>query len=104
MAGRASPTRGRRDPSPLLARLGRRSTAVGAAGTAAALAGAALDGEQFFRSYLVGWLAWLSVGLGCLAILLIDHLAGGRWGIVARVCLAEWHTETTSLMKPDAAR
>ena len=71
-------------PRDLLAGLGRRSLIVGAVGVVASLAGALLDSEQFFRSYLVGWLAWLSVALGCLAILLIDHLAGGRWGIVVR--------------------
>lgn len=26
----------------------------------------------------------------------------GRWGIVARVCLVEWQTESTSLLTPQA--
>ena len=34
----------------------------------------------------------------------VDRLArrNGRWGIVARVCLVEWVTESTSLLGPEA--
>ena len=34
----------------------------------------------------------------------VDRLArrGARWGIVARVCLVEWQTESTSLLTPEA--
>lgn len=39
---------------------------------------------QFFRSYLFGYLFILGLSLGSLAILLIYHLSGGRWGAVIR--------------------
>ena len=71
-------------PRAELAVLSRRALAVGGVAAALSIVGLLLDGDQFFRSYLVGWLTWLSVALGCLAILLIDHLAGGRWGIIVR--------------------
>lgn len=40
--------------------------------------------EQFFRSYLFGYLFWLGIALGSMAILLIYHLTGGAWGAVIR--------------------
>ena len=79
-----SETRSWEPPREVLAGLGRRSLMFGAIGAAASVAGLFIDSEQFFRSYLVGWLLWLGIALGCLAILLIDHLAGGRWGIMIR--------------------
>ena len=38
----------------------------------------------FFQSYLVGFIFWVGLTLGCLALLLIQHLAGGPWGAIAR--------------------
>jgi hypothetical protein len=32
----------------------------------------------------VGWLLWYTVASGCLGLLLLHHLSGGRWGIVLR--------------------
>jgi hypothetical protein len=46
--------------------------------------GAIFDPQQFLRSYLVGYLLWLGIALGCLAILMIHHIAGGAWGAVVR--------------------
>lgn len=40
--------------------------------------------EQFFRSYLVAFMFWLAVALGSLAILMLQHLTGGAWGLVIR--------------------
>ncbi|MEX2141491.1 MAG: hypothetical protein WD894_19655 [Pirellulales bacterium] len=39
---------------------------------------------QFFRSYLVAWLFWLSISLGSLLLLLLHNLTGGAWGWVSR--------------------
>jgi hypothetical protein len=46
--------------------------------------GALFDPQQFFRSYLVGFLFWFGIALGCLAVLMIHHIAGGAWGAVTR--------------------
>jgi hypothetical protein len=40
--------------------------------------------QQFFRSYLFGYLFFLSLAMGSMAILLIYHLTGGAWGAVVR--------------------
>jgi hypothetical protein len=48
------------------------------------LLGVYVDALQFFRSYLVAYLFWLSIPLGCLAILMIHHLVGGAWGAMIR--------------------
>ncbi|MEJ7618798.1 MAG: hypothetical protein WKF30_17910 [Pyrinomonadaceae bacterium] len=37
-----------------------------------------------FRSYLVGYVFWVGMTLGCLAILLLQHLISGSWGLVIR--------------------
>lgn len=40
--------------------------------------------DQFFRSWLFGWIFWLGVPLGCLGILMLWHLTGGTWGYMIR--------------------
>jgi hypothetical protein len=35
---------------------------------------------QFFHSYLVGYLFWFNIGVGCLGLLLLHQLTGGEWG------------------------
>jgi hypothetical protein len=40
--------------------------------------------EQFFRAYLMGFMAWLGVTLGSMAILMLRHLTKGAWGMVIR--------------------
>ena len=43
---------------------------------------AALD--RFFQAYLVAYTFWMGVVLGSLALLMVQHLSGGAWGIVLR--------------------
>jgi hypothetical protein len=40
--------------------------------------------QQFFRSYLFAYLFWMSIGLGCLPVLMLYHLVGGAWGYSIR--------------------
>jgi hypothetical protein len=40
--------------------------------------------EQFFHSYILGFMLWLGVSLGSMAFLMIQHLTGGKWGMVIR--------------------
>ena len=40
--------------------------------------------DQFFHSYLVGFVFWLGVSMGCLGLLMLQHLTGGAWGLVIR--------------------
>lgn len=57
---------------------------VGVVGAGLCVVGYVVHPAQFFRSYLMGFMFWLGVVLGCLAILMLHHLAGGRWGMVIR--------------------
>lgn len=53
--------------------------------------------ELFFRSYLLAYVFWIGIALGCLAILMLQHLSGGGWGLVIRRVL-ESGTRTLPLM------
>ncbi len=47
--------------------------------------GLALSGlDRFYQAYLVAYTFWMGVVLGSLAILMVQHLSGGAWGIVLR--------------------
>jgi hypothetical protein len=74
-------------PPPIVKAISRRSLVFGIVFGAIALAGAFLfpnGWEQFYRGYLLGFMAWLGVALGSMAILMIRHLTGGGWGTVIR--------------------
>src|SRR4029079_160059 len=60
-------------------------------------AGAFFDRVQFWRSYLVGYLFWTGFAVGGLALLMLQHLTGGGWGLVIRRVL-EAATRTLPLM------
>lgn len=66
------------------AAVGRRALVAGLIALAACLVGGLFSPEQFFRSYLLAFTYWSGVALGCLAILMIQHLTGGAWGLVIR--------------------
>lgn len=53
-------------------------------GAIASIAGAFLDPGSFYSAYLVGFMFWLGLSLGCMAILMLYHLVGGGWGTVIR--------------------
>lgn len=69
---------------PSLNRLSRLSLGVALVGLVAALAGAFLDREQFWQSYLLAYSFWLHIALGCLGVVMLHHLAGGRWSALVR--------------------
>jgi len=60
--------------------------AIGVAGAAllvCAIAGLA-NPTQLLRSYLVAFIFWMGATLGCMALLMIQHITGGAWGIAIR--------------------
>jgi len=61
-----------------------RSLIIGGIGLAACAAGAYMNGQEFFRSYLVAYMLWLGIALGCTSLLMLHHLVGGGWGFVIR--------------------
>src|SRR6202167_1163698 len=40
--------------------------------------------DEFYRAYLLGFMCWLGVALGSMALLMIRHLTGGGWGTIIR--------------------
>jgi len=65
-------------------RVRQRSLMIGIVGLLLCAVGWFLNPEQFYRSYLVGFLFWNGVTLGCMAIMFLHQLSGGAWGIVIR--------------------
>ena len=65
-------------------RVQRRVLIAAGAGFLVCLVGLLLDRGQFFRSYLVAFLFVLGLSLGGLAIVMLQHLTGGAWGLVIR--------------------
>ena len=61
-----------------------RSLGVGLLFGFLSLLAAYLKPAQFFHSYLLGFMLWLGVTLGSMAILMIQHMTGGTWGMVIR--------------------
>jgi hypothetical protein len=53
---------------------------IGGIGAVLCLIGALTEPRQFFYSYLLGYLLWLGIALGSMAILMLHHLVGGLWG------------------------
>jgi hypothetical protein len=71
-------------PHEALRRVQRAALAAGAVGLALSLVGTVAAPTQFLRSYLAAWLLVTGTSLGCIAILMINHVTGGAWGAVIR--------------------
>jgi hypothetical protein len=69
---------------PALARLQRWALVAGFWGLLAGVVGAFLNLDQFFRSWLIGFLFCLGLSMGSLALLMVQHMSGGQWGLVGR--------------------
>ena len=67
-----------------LARVQRWGLAAAVVGGLACVAGAFTAQDQFFRSYLVAYLFWVAIALGCLGLMMMHHLTHGAWGVVLR--------------------
>jgi len=69
---------------PLLSKYQNTALVIGLLGVAATAVGFTMDQQQFYQSYLLAFLYWISLTMGSLAVLMIHHLAGGRWGFAIR--------------------
>jgi hypothetical protein len=67
-----------------LARLRRPALVGGIALLAVCAVAALLGSEHFYRSYLLAFLFWTGIAVGCMAIAMLNHLTGGAWGAVMR--------------------
>jgi hypothetical protein len=70
---------------------------IGVACLALCAVGWFLSPDQFFRSYLLAFIFWTGLTLGCLAILMMQYVTGGAWGIILRRTL-EAATRTLPLV------
>ena len=68
-------------PPPIVKTIAQRSLIVGVVFGIAAVALAFIRPDAFYRAYLLGFLCWLGVALGPLAIILICPRTGGAWGV-----------------------
>jgi hypothetical protein len=82
---------------PEVARFGQSKLIVSVVSLTWVLLGVLGDRAQFFHSYLIGYLFWTGVAVGSLALLMLQHLTGGGWGLVIRRPL-EAATRTLPLM------
>jgi hypothetical protein len=64
-----------------------RKKALVAAGVGLVLCaiGFVVDRDQFFRSWLIAFFLFLGITLGSMALMMIQHLSGGTWGVFRRV-------------------
>jgi len=69
---------------PELKDLQRRLLVAGGIGAVLSALGLLLDTTQFLQSYLMAYMLWLGVTLGCLALGMIHQLSGGAWGVLIR--------------------
>ncbi|HXJ35172.1 MAG TPA: hypothetical protein VMS22_14160 [Candidatus Eisenbacteria bacterium] len=67
-----------------LHRIGRAALRLAGVAAIACLLGLLVDRTQFFRSYLVAYVYWTGAALGSLALLTINHVTGGAWGVAIR--------------------
>jgi hypothetical protein len=69
-----------------------RALMVGVAGLVACGIGFVVARDHLFRSWLVAYLLFLGIALGSMALLMIQHLSGGAWGVFRRVFEASTRT------------
>ncbi|HME31925.1 MAG TPA: hypothetical protein VKG65_04155 [Terriglobales bacterium] len=62
----------------------KRALIVGVVGALVCIAGAVTSLDQFMRGYLIAYMFWTGLSLGCLALLMVQYLSAGLWGLVIR--------------------
>src|SRR6185369_15310893 len=71
-----------------------RSFWIGVAFAAIVLFGIWRAPEAVYPAYLISYMGWLGVTLGSLALIMLQHMTGGGWGIVGR---RVWEAATRTL-------
>src|SRR5579864_9703572 len=69
---------------PIVKTLSQRLLIAGIVFALIALVVAFVSPDKFYPAYLLGFMDWLGVALGSMAIIMIRHLTGGGWGVVIR--------------------
>jgi hypothetical protein len=56
-----------------------RSLIIGALFAVLSLVGAFISPDKFYAAYLLGFMLWVGMSLGCLALVMLIHMTGGDW-------------------------
>jgi hypothetical protein len=60
---------------------------IGLLGIIGWVIGSVMSGDAkttFFQTYLVAYVFWIGISLGCLGLLMVQYLGGGGWGLIIR--------------------
>ena len=79
-------------PAADIDRLRSRALIAGVVGLVLCGVGLLIDRDHFFRAWLVAYLLFLGIALGSMAMVMIQHLSGGVWGVFRRVFEASSRT------------
>jgi hypothetical protein len=60
------------------------SLIAGIIGLVLSAVGFFVNRQDFFRAYLPSFLFWFSIVAGCLAVLMLQYMTGGEWGLMIR--------------------
>jgi hypothetical protein len=61
-----------------------RALIVGIAGVIFCVIGAVINLQDFLRGYLIAYMFWTGLSLGCMGLLMVQYLSGGFWGLSIR--------------------
>ena len=67
-----------------LERWQKRALVIGLVFLIVSIIGAFFSPSEFFHSYLFAYLFWIGLTLGSMAIVMIQYLTGGAWGVISR--------------------
>jgi hypothetical protein len=81
-------------PPAAIGRMRSRALVVGIVFSIIAIIVAVLDFKLFLQSWLVGFMFWLGVTLGCLTLLMLQYCSGGNWGRLGRLF---WEAASSTL-------
>lgn len=57
---------------------------IGVVGALACIGAAVTNPAIFYRGYLLGFMFWMNITLGCLGLVMMHNLVGGDWGHASR--------------------
>jgi hypothetical protein len=69
-----------------------RALVAGVVGLVVCALGFVLARDHFFRAWLIAFLLFLGIALGSTALMMVQHLSGGAWGVFRRVFEASSRT------------
>jgi hypothetical protein len=84
-------------PTEEIGRLRTRSMMIAAVGIVVSALGFMSKGSAFWQSYLIAFYFWNGLTIGSMAVLMVQYLSGGAWGLVGRR-IFEASTRTLPLM------